>query len=162
MAPGFLLRTARSARRLTAVAAAAAAITAGAAGAAPAAQAASHPAVARHAVSRAAAGHQMIPARVITCRIHIIIRFPHPLNATGKLICSRRVARITLRVTIFRGRIPVHSRAFTRTGVRGLIATIGATCVTGRYRATAVGRVRTRTGKLLTGSAATRRVRVIC
>jgi len=160
-AHGFLLRAARGARTFTAVSAAGAALSFAAMTAAPAAQAAAGPV--RPAATRLlpAPGHQAAPA-VIRCRIAVVIRFPHPLDATGKLTCSGGVRRITMRVTIYRRTRPVRSQAFTHTSTRSLKRTIYTGCVSGRYHAAAVGKVRTKSGHVLSGGAKTRTVTVRC
>lgn len=157
-AHGFLLRAARGARTITAISAAGAALSF-AAMAAPAAHAATGQA--RPAATRTAAAHQNIPA-VIGCKIFVVIRFPHPLDATGKLTCSGGVRRITIRVTIYRGTRAVRSQAFTRVNTRSLKRTVYTSCVSGRYHAVALGKVRTKSGHVLSGSAKTRTVRVTC
>ena len=74
----FLTRAARGARTFTAISAAGAALSFAAMTAAPAAHAATgpaRPAAASKVLSTA--GHQAAPA-VITCKIFVVIRFPHP------------------------------------------------------------------------------------
>ena len=158
---GFLLRTVRGARTFTAVSAAGAALSFAAMAAAPAAHAATGPA--RPAAARVlpAPGHQATPA-AIRCKIFVVIRFPHPLDATGRLTCSGGVHRITIRVTIYRGSHPVRSQAFSRTNTRSLKRTVYTSCVSGRYHAVALGKVRTKSGHVLSGGAKTRTVSVHC
>ena len=159
-AHGFLLRAARGARTFTAISAAGAALSL-AATAAPAAHAATGPAGAAAASRVAAVGHEHAPA-AIRCKIFVVIRYPHPLDATGKLVCSGRVHRITIRVSIYRGIRRVRSQAFTHVNTRSLKRTVFTSCVSGRYHALALGKVRTRSGHVLSGSAKTRTVTVHC
>jgi hypothetical protein len=107
------------------------------------------------------AADQIAPA-AIRCKIFVVIRFPHPLDATGRLTCSGRVRRITIRVTIYRRSRAVRSQAFTRLHTRSLKRTVFAPCVSGRYHAAAAGKVRTRSGRVLSGAARTTAVRVRC
>jgi hypothetical protein len=159
-AHGLLLRAARGARTVTAISAAGAALSF-AAMAAPAAHAATVPSRPAAARTMAAPGRPSAPA-AIRCKIFVVIRYPHPLDATGKLVCSGRVHRITMRVTIYRGIRVVRSRAFTHVNTRSLKRTIYTSCVSGRYHARALGKVRTNSGHVLSGSAKTRTVTVRC
>ena len=158
---GFLLRAARGAGTFTAVSAAGAALTFAAMAAAPAAHAATAPVRPAAARVLSAPGHHATPA-VIRCKLYVVIRYPHPLDATGKLTCSGGVRRITIRVTIYRGTHPVRSQAFTRTNTRSLKRTVYNRCASGRYHAVALGKVRTKSGHVLSGSAKTRTVSVHC
>lgn len=159
-APGFLLGQARNARRLAAVAAAAVALSGASLAALPAAQAAGTGA---HGMAvRAHSPVGAAPARVITCKIAVILRFPHPLTATGRLRCSGQVRRITIDVQIFRNSRLVRSRAFTRSFVRSVAGTISARCRSASYQAKVFGKVRLKSGRVLFGHARTRQVRVSC
>jgi hypothetical protein len=161
-APGFLLGKARNARRLAAVAAAAVALSGASLAALPAAQAAAGT-VAHGTAVRAHSPVGATPARVITCKIAVTLRFPHPLTATGRLRCSGQVRRITIDVQIFRNSRLVRSRAFTRSFVRSVAGTISAHCRSASYQAKVFGKVRLKSGRVLFGHARrTRQVRVSC
>lgn len=158
-AHGFLLRAARGARTVTAISAAGAALSL-AAMAAPAAHAATGQA--RPAAAAAVTAVRPNAPAAIRCRIFVVIRYPHPLDATGKLVCSGRVHRITVRVVIYRGIRVVRSQAFTHVNTRSLKRTVFTSCVSGRYHARVLGKVRTNSGHVLSGSAKTRTVTVRC
>jgi hypothetical protein len=162
-APGFLLRAGRSARRLTGVSVLTAALGAASLAALPAAQAAAGT-PARGSVTRTASipGQRAIPARAIRCKIGVTLVFPHPITAVGVVKCSGRVARIALRVRIFRGSNVVSSRGFTKTNVRTLKGATSAGCRAGSFWARADGKVKLFSGHILTGHASTRRIRIRC
>ena len=159
-APGFLLGQARNARRLAGVAAGAVAHRGASLAALPTALAAGTGA--HGLVIRAHSPVGATPARVITCKIRVILRFPHPLTATGRLTCSGQVRRITIDVRIYRNSRLVRSRAFTRSFTRSVAGTISARCISASYQAKVFGKVRLKSGRVLFGHARTRQVRVSC
>jgi hypothetical protein len=159
-APGFLLGQARNARRFAAVAAAAVALSGASFAALPAAQAAGSGA--RGMVVLAHSPMGATPARVITCKIGVVLRFPHPLTATGRVRCSGQVRRITIDVRIFRNSRLVRSRAFTRSFTRSVAGTISARCISATYQAKVFGKVRFKSGRVEFGHTRTRQVTVSC
>jgi hypothetical protein len=110
----------------------------------------------------AAPAGQRAEARVITCKILVTLRFPHPVTAIGVVKCSGRVPRIALKVRLFRNFLLIRHHVFTKGDVRTLKGVVSAPCRPGTYQARVNGAVRLRGGKILTGRAITRRIRVSC
>ena len=161
-APRLVSRPARIARRFTGVSAVATMLGASSLAVLPATYASAgtepHGTVMRLAVP---AG-QRVQARVITCKILVTLRFPHPVSAIGAVKCSGRVRRIALKVLLVRNSFLIRHQVFTKSNVRTLKGVVSARCRRGTYQAKVNGAVRLRGGRILTGRAITRRIRVRC
>jgi hypothetical protein len=155
----FMLRSALSARRLTAVSAMAVALSTISLAAIPAAQAAPTGPSARIA---APAGKQLLPAKSVSCRIFVTLRFPHPIASVGQVRCSHRVPRITMLVRLIRNGITIRSHVFSKSFVSSIAGAVSIRCRRGFYQAKVNARVRLLSGRVLTGAAHTRTIRVRC
>jgi len=154
----FMLLSARSARRLTAVSATAVALGTVSLAAIPAAQAA--PGAAARVASPAA--HRVLPAKVVTCRAGVVLRFPHPITSVGKVRCTRRVPRIAMLVRIIRNGVTVRSRIFRRSFGSSLFGAVSMRCRRGFFEARIDVKVTLPSGRVLRGAFHTRTIRVRC
>jgi len=161
-APRLVHRSARIVRRLAGISAVATTLGAVTLAVLPptyaSAGTASHGSVLRLAAPAA----QRAEARVITCKILVTLRFPHPVTAIGVVKCSGRVPRIALKVRLFRNFFLIRHQVFSKADVRTLKGDVSAPCRRGTYQAKVNGAVRLRGGRILTGHAITRRIRVRC